>query len=132
MIRPHSKQWWIDMECRKCKGTKVTMKLAGNVEQPGLMTDIGEAMMKEGLTRSDYDIAWILPVSQMHEELNVEARWRGDGTAALDFPDGKIVELMKEQGMACMDHDDFWPIRRQLAEKVTGRADHPPVHGQQA
>ena len=76
LIRPHSKQWWIDMECRKCKGTKVTMKLAGNVEQPGFMTDIGEVMMNVGLTINGYAIAWILPVSRMQEELNVEARWR--------------------------------------------------------
>ena len=116
LIRPYSKQWWIDIECNKCKGTRVKMKLAGNVTQPGLMTDIGEVMMRDGLKRNDYDIGWILPVSRIQEELCVEARWRGDGTAALYFPDGKVVELIKEQGLAFMKYEDFWPIRKQLAE----------------
>ena len=116
LIRPYSNQWWIDIECNKCEGTRVKMKLAGNVTQPGLMTDIGEVMMRDGLKRNDYDIGWILPVSRIQEELCVEARWRGDGTAALYFPDGKVVELIKEQGLAFMKYEDFWPIRKQLAE----------------
>ena len=69
LIRPYSKQWWTDMECQKCKGTKVTMKLAGNVLRPGIMTDIGEVMMQESLKRNDYDIAWILPANRLQEEL---------------------------------------------------------------
>ena len=65
--------------------------------------------------RNDSDIAWILPATRMQEELNVEARWRGDGTVGLYFPDGKVVELIKEQGLAFMKYEDFWPIRQQLA-----------------
>ena len=71
LIRPYIKQWWIDIECHKCKGTNVTMKLAGNATLSGLMTDIREVMMKGDMKMNDYDIAWILPVSRMQEELNV-------------------------------------------------------------
>ena len=73
LIRPYSRQWWTDSECHKCKCTKVTMQLAGNVIQPGCMTGIGEVMMKEGLKRNGYGIACILPASRMQAELNVEA-----------------------------------------------------------
>ena len=53
------------MECRKCKGATVTMKLAGRLEQPGIMIDIGEVMVKEGLRRHDDDIAWLLLLRRM-------------------------------------------------------------------
>ena len=67
---------------------------------PGVMAKLGEVMMKEGMRRNDYDIAWILPVSRMQEELGIEARWRGDGTAAFIYPTGDAIELVQEQGLA--------------------------------
>ena len=54
-------------------------------------------------------------MSRLQKELHVEARWRSDGTVGLYFPDGKVVELIKEQGLAFMKYEDFWPIRQQLA-----------------
>ena len=115
LIRPFSRQWWTDMEHKKCKGTKVVMKLAGNVLVPGYMTGIGEVMMQENPRKHDYDITWILPVNRLQEELEVEVRWRADGTAALYFPDGKVVELIRQQGLSFIDYEDFMPIRQQLA-----------------
>ena len=52
----------------------------------------------------------------MQEELKVEARWRGDGTVGLYFPDGKVVDLIKEEGLAFMAYEDFKIIRQQLAD----------------
>ena len=79
---------------------------------PGAMTKLGQVMIKEGMRRHDCDIAWILPVSRMQEELGIEARWRGDGTAALIYPTGDTIELIKEQGLAFVEWEQFWPIRR--------------------
>ena len=55
------------------------------------------------------------PVRRMQSELNVEARLRGDGTVGVYFPDGNVVELIKEQWLAFTKYEDLWPIRQQLA-----------------
>ena len=117
LIRPYTKQWWIDIECQTCKGTNVSTKLAGHITRPGYMTDIGGVMMQEDLKKNDYDIAWILPVSRLQEELNVAVRWRSDGTVGLYFPDGKVVELIQEQGLlpplALLEGDMLQPLALQ-------------------
>ena len=103
------------------------MNLAGPVVVPGIRTKLGEVMMKEGMRRNDYDIAWILPVSRMQEELGIEARWRGDGTAALIYPTGDTIELVKNQGLAFMELEHCWPCRQLLSERK-GDPRNPPEH----
>jgi len=70
------------------------MKLAGGVVVPGVMTKLGEVMMKGGARKNEFDVAWILPVSRTQEELGIKARWRGDGSAALIYPSGDVMELI--------------------------------------
>ena len=52
----------------------------------------------------------------MQEELGIEARWRSDGTAALIYPTGDTVELIKDHGLAFIEWEHFFPIRKRLAE----------------
>ena len=46
----------------------------------------------------------------------MEARWRGDGSAALLYPDGKVIELVVEQGLVFLKWEHFCPIRQMLAD----------------
>jgi len=53
---------------------------------------------------------------------DVEARWRGDGPAALILADGDRVELVKEQGLRVITWTEFLPIRNMLMDSFeTGR-----------
>ena len=116
VIRPYHHQWWMDIINGRSKGSKVVMKLAGNVTENGLMTATGEVMMRSSMKRGSYDIGWILPMSRMQEELGMEARWRGDGSAVLIYPDGTEIKLIKDQSLHFIEWDQFRPIKDKLVE----------------
>ena len=97
------------------------MNLAGNVTVQGAMTPLGEVMMKEGMRMNNCDISWILPVNRMQDELGIEARWRGDGTAALMWPSGEAIELVREQGLAFLDYNKFGDIRKGIGRRSPER-----------
>ena len=90
------------------------MKLAGNVTEYGVMTVSGEVRMRSGMSRGAHDIGWILPMARIQEELGMEARWKCDGSAVLLCPDGKEVQLVKDQGLQFIKWEDFQPIRATL------------------
>ena len=92
------------------------MKLAGNVTVPGVIAGFGDVVMKGNYRRHGNGILWIPPVSRIQEELGMEARWSGDGTATLVYPGGDEVELVKEHGMAFIERAHCWPIRHMLAQ----------------
>jgi len=115
VIRLYTHQWWMDIKCGTRQGKKVSMELAGNVAVAGVMAKYGEGMMKDGVATNS-GVEWILPVSRMQEELGVEARWRGNGTAALIIANGCQIELVKEQGLAFISWEDFVRIRKMLAD----------------
>jgi len=87
-------------------GHKVSMKLAGDVVVPGVMTKMHEFVMTEGIGTNDRDITWIPPVIRTLEKLGIEARWRGVGTAAVICPTGDVVELGKEHDLAHIERND--------------------------
>ena len=54
---------------------------------------------------------WVRPAGRTHAELGIEARWTGDGTAALIYPSGGEVKLLKDQGLALIEWAHDWPNR---------------------
>ena len=100
----------------KGNGQKVNMKLAGNVTKATAMNQFGEVMIKDSQPKGQYDIGWILPVSRLQDELGITISYRGDGSSVLVYPTGDEVILIRDQGLAYVEWDDFWPIRKLLAE----------------
>ena len=106
----------MDISSGRTKGKAVHMKVAGNPVKPAIMNQFGEVMMKDSFPRGQYDIGWIPPVCRMQDEVGLEVKFKRDGTAALVYPTGDEVTLHRDQGLVYISWDDFWPIRKLLAE----------------